>query len=67
MAQATQQQLPQTGFVRLPQVLAVIPVSRSTWWAWVKSGKAPKGVKLGPRITAWPAESIRALIDQAAK
>ncbi len=59
--------LPQTGFVRLPQILSVIPVSRSTWWAWVKSGKAPKGIKLGPRITAWPAESIRDLIAQAAK
>ena len=54
--------IPETGYVRLPTILAVIPVSRSTWWAWVKSGKAPKGVKLGPRITAWPAQSIRDLI-----
>jgi prophage regulatory protein len=65
MAAAVQQQLPQTGFVRLPQVLSVIPVSRSTWWAWVKSGKAPAGRKLGPRITAWRVEDIRALIQQA--
>jgi prophage regulatory protein len=28
----------------------------------VKSGRYPKPVKLGPRITAWRAEDIRALI-----
>lgn len=55
--------LPQTGFVRLPQVLSHIPVSRSTWWAGVKSGKFPAPVKsLGENITAWKAEDIHALI-----
>jgi prophage regulatory protein len=55
--------LPSTGFMRLPAVLAVIPVSKSTWWAGVKSGRFPQSVKLGERITAWRAEDIRALID----
>ena len=59
---STVQQLPETGFVRLPAILRSIPVSRSTWWAWVKSGKAPAGRKLGPRITAWKVEDIRNLI-----
>lgn len=54
--------VPSTGFLRLPQILSLIPVSRSTWWSWVRDGKAPKPVKLGPRITAWHAESIRDLI-----
>jgi predicted DNA-binding transcriptional regulator AlpA len=55
--------LPQTGFVRLPQILAHIPVGRSTWWANVKSGKFPAPVKsLGANITAWRAEDIHALI-----
>jgi len=35
------------------------PVSKSTWWAGVKSGRFPKPVKLGPRITAWRAEEKR--------
>jgi len=54
-----------TGFVRLTSILAPsgpIPVSKSTWWAGVKSGRYPKSVKLGPRITAWRVEDIRALI-----
>lgn len=59
--------LPEFGFVRLAQVLSVFPVSKSTWWAGVKSGRFPKSVKLGANTTAWTAESIRQLIDQASK
>ena len=68
--------LPETGFLRLSQIIgdpkadppipAVIPVSRSTWWAGVKAGRFPKAVKLGPRTTAWPIEAIRALIASKA-
>ncbi len=56
---------PDTGFVRLESILAPkgpIPVSKSTWWTGVKSGRFPKSVKLGPRITAWRVEDIRKLI-----
>lgn len=55
--------LPETGFVRLPQILAVFPISRSSFWAGVKSGKYPKPVKLSQRCTAWRVEHIRELID----
>ena len=61
---------PQSGFLRLKDVLAPngpIPVSKSTWWAGVKSGRYPKPVKLGPRITARRIEDIRALIGRGAK
>jgi len=67
--------LPETGFVRLPNIIgdsknnppipAIIPVSRSTWWAGVKSGRFPQPIKLGPRITAWRVEDIRELIRQS--
>ncbi|MGH1397654.1 MAG: helix-turn-helix transcriptional regulator [Alphaproteobacteria bacterium] len=55
--------LPETGFVRISTILKVFPVSRSTWWAGVKSGKYPKPVKLGEKMTAWRVEDIRALIS----
>jgi prophage regulatory protein len=59
--------LPQTGFVRLPQILAVIPVGKSTWWAGCKSGKFPKPIKsLGANTTVWKAEDIHALIKKLA-
>lgn len=51
------------GFLRLPQVLSVYPVSRSAWWAGIKAGKYPSPVKLGPRTTAWRVDDIRVLIE----
>lgn len=57
--------LPSTGFLRLPQVLALYPVSKSTWWKGVADGRYPTPVKLGERVTAWRAEDIRALIEAA--
>ncbi len=64
--------LPETGFLRLWQILGntktdpptppLLPISKSTWWVRVKSGEYPQPVKLGPRITAWRVEDIRSLI-----
>ena len=59
--------LPETGFVRLPQILAVYPVSRSAFWAGVKDGRFPSPVKLSPRCTAWRVEDIRALIESTSQ
>ncbi|MHB1914978.1 MAG: helix-turn-helix transcriptional regulator [Acidiferrobacteraceae bacterium] len=50
------------GYLRMPQILALIPISRSSWWAGVRSGKYPRPIKLGPRTTAWRAADIQALI-----
>jgi prophage regulatory protein len=43
-----------------------IPVSLSTWWDGVKTGRFPQPVKPGPRITAWRVEDIRELIARFA-
>ena len=56
--------IPETGFVRLTQVLEVIPIGNTCWWEGVKSGRYPKPVKLSMRCTAWKAEDIHALIRQ---
>lgn len=71
--------LPETGFLRLPQIIgkpstdtdpgipALIPVSKSTWWAGVRTGRYPQPTRsLGTRITAWRVEGIRALIEAMA-
>ena len=62
-------ELPKTGFIRLSAIIAPlgpIPVGKSTWWAGIKDGRFPKPVKLGPRITAWRVDDIRALIENGA-
>lgn len=38
--------------LRLREVIALIPVAKSTWWGWVASGVAPQPIRLG-RTTAW--------------
>jgi predicted DNA-binding transcriptional regulator AlpA len=65
-------QLPTEGFLRLNQIIgnkgapAIIPVSRSTWWAGVREGRFPKPIKLSKRTTAWRVSDIRALIEREA-
>lgn len=58
---------PRVGLVRLSSILAPtgpIPVSKSTWWLGVRTGRFPQPVKLGGRITAWRAEDVWNLIDR---
>lgn len=56
--------LPETGFLRLPTILKIFPIGKSSWWQGVKDGRFPKPVKLGERTTAWKVEDIRALIEK---
>jgi prophage regulatory protein len=61
--------LPSAGFIRLNGVIGPrgpIPVSRSTWWAGVRSGRFPKPVKIGPRSSAWEVNAIRKLVASIA-
>ena len=90
----TMQQVPETGFLRLPQIIGqkaitleqaqrnraegrrgrrarpgrpgLIPVSASTWWAGVRTGRYPKPVKMGS-AALWRAEDIRALIEKISR
>lgn len=54
---------PFMGLLRLPKVLEIIPVSRSSWWAGIKNGRYPAPVKLSARSVAWKGEDIKALLD----
>jgi prophage regulatory protein len=71
------QALPETGFLRLHQIIgdpkasppvpAIIPVGRSSWWRGIKSGRYPRGQKLGPKTTVWRVEEIRALLERLSR
>ena len=66
--------LPSAGYLRLSQIIGrpqanppvpgIIPVSASTWWTGVKSGKFPVPVKLSANVTAWKISGVRALMDR---
>jgi predicted DNA-binding transcriptional regulator AlpA len=51
--------LPETGFLRQAQVLAFVPISKSTLWRRVQARTFPQPVKLSERVTVWRAEDIR--------
>lgn len=65
--------LPETGFLRLPQIIGdpkrgippIIPIKKSAWWAGVAAGRYPPAVKLSKRVTCWRVEDIRKLIESA--
>ena len=61
------------SFLRLPSIIgnkkakpptpALIPVSKTTWWAGIKSGIYPPPIKLSPRVCVWRESEIQALIQ----
>jgi hypothetical protein len=59
--------VPDSAFIRLPQILQLIPVKKSTWWQGCKSGRFPAGTKLGHNTTVWKVGEIRELLNQLSK
>lgn len=66
--------LPETGLVRLAQIIGdpkadppiapILPISKSSWWNGVKSGKYPAAIKLGRHTTCWRVEDIRRIAER---
>lgn len=56
--------LPETGFLRLADVLKFVPVCRTAWYNGVKSGLFPQPVALGKRARGYRVEDVRGLIDR---
>lgn len=45
----------------------ILPISPSSWWTGIRSGRYPQPVKLGPRTTVWRANEIYELIEKLGK
>ena len=59
--------LSEIGFVRLAQIVGpagIIPISRSSFLARVKSGEFPGPVRLGPKTVGWRVADIRGVVDR---
>jgi predicted DNA-binding transcriptional regulator AlpA len=46
-----------------PAVPALLPISKSSWWAGVADGRYPKPVSVGAR-SMWRARDIEALLER---
>ena len=64
--------IPETGFLRLSQILGnpksnpptppIIPISKNSWWGGVSNDRYPAPLKLSPKVTVWRVEDIREMI-----
>lgn len=54
--------MPDSALLRLPAIVALVQCSRSSWFAWVRSGHAPQPVRIGLKAVAWKAGEIRAFM-----
>ena len=59
--------LPVPGtFLRQSQIIGskrcgiapLIPIGKTTLWKYIKEGRFPKPLKLGPRCSVWKAEDV---------
>ena len=51
--------------LRLPEVLELLPISKSTWWNGLKTGRYNiETIKLGPRTTTWRESDVLKLVEQ---
>ena len=55
--------LPDFAYLRLDQVLRIVPVSKASWYLGVQSGKYPAAIKLGSRTSVYKLETIKKLLS----
>jgi predicted DNA-binding transcriptional regulator AlpA len=63
-ANASQEEIQSHRLIRLPEVLQLVPIAKSTWWLWVSQEKAPAPIKLGPRVTCWRLSAVLEFIGK---
>ena len=65
--------LPRAGLARIEQIIGdrkaqppiapLVPVSKSTWWSGVRTGRFPPAIKVTPGVSAWRWEDIQTLLE----
>jgi len=56
-------QTPSITLMRIPQILEVMPVSKSKFWLMVQKGEFPKPIKIG-RSSFWTIEQVQAYLQE---
>lgn len=49
--------------MRIPQILKMMPISKSKFWLMVQKGEFPKPIKIG-RSSFWTIEQVQAFIRE---
>ena len=56
-------QTPPITLMRIPQILKVMPVSKSKFWLMVQKGEFPKPIKIG-RSSFWTIEQVQTYLRE---
>lgn len=56
-------QIPPITLMRIPQILKVMPVSKSKFWLMVQKGEFPKPIKIG-RSSFWTIEQVQTYLRE---
>ena len=49
-----------------PPISPILPISKSSWYAGIKSGRYPAGISISPRTTIWRADEELAIVTRKA-
>jgi len=53
--------------LRVPEVLKILPICKSSWWNGLRSGRYDiETIKLGPRTSAWRKSDVLEIVKQGA-
>jgi predicted DNA-binding transcriptional regulator AlpA len=52
------------GFLRLPQVMQLIPIGKTSIYEKIRKGEFPAQIKLGTKTSVWRREDIDAYIKK---
>jgi len=50
--------LPDSAYVRLPVITALVGISRATVWRWTRQGNLPKSIRISG-VTLWSVGGLR--------
>ncbi len=56
--------LPQIGFIRLPQVLHILGISKTAFYSGIQNGVYPSPKKLTSRTAVWSVAEIREFVQR---
>lgn len=54
----------QNSYIRIKQLISsekhsgLLPIQKSTLYRWIKEGRFPSPIKLGPCVSAWPLSQV---------
>ncbi len=58
---------PSNRFIRMPELMKILGVSRSSVWNYCKSGNFPQPHKISPRLVGWLESDVQSWIETRAK